>query len=80
MTNKILELFEAHFLFKIPPNRLNIKIEKSSKIHSVISLNNGLDFMISHSTTMEIPIKNSLLLNHHDYELKKFNQIKQTKF
>lgn len=63
MTNKIMELFEAHFLFNIKPNKLNIKIEDTSKIHSVVSLKNGLDLYISHNTNMEIPIKNSLISN-----------------
>lgn len=64
LTNKILELFEARILFKIPIERLNIKIEKTSKIHCVISLLNGLDFYISHQTNMKIPIENSLIKNN----------------
>lgn len=78
LTNKILELFEAHVLFNIPVKKLNIKIEKSSKVHSIISLNNNLDFYILHNTSMEIPIENSLIDN--EFKKNKINNINNLSF
>lgn len=72
MTNKVMELFEAHFLFRIPEKKLDIKIEKTSKVHSIISINNGLDFLISHDNNMEIPIENSLF-DDENYSYRKKN-------
>lgn len=69
LTNKILELFEAHILFKIPIEKLSIKIENTSNIHSIITLENNISFLILHYPNMSIPISNSLN-QKNDFSLK----------
>jgi len=70
MSNKILELIEAHILFLIPIKKLKIKIHKESLVHSSIVYKNGLVKMIMHDTSMRIPIRNSLFENNF-YKQKK---------
>ena len=44
--NKVLELFEAKILFKLPNNKLGIKIESRSNTHAIIRLNNNIIFQL----------------------------------
>ena len=64
MINKINEVIEAHVLFDIPFDKIQIKIHPQSVIHSIVILKNGLVKIIGHDTTMEIPIRNSLFNNN----------------
>jgi len=64
MANKVLELFEAFFLFKINNKSLDIKIEKTSKIHAIIQLNNNIFLPIMHEPSMILPIANSLNISN----------------
>lgn len=63
MVNKLFELVEAHILFKIPMDKIKIKIHKESLVHSAVILKNGLVKIIMHDTSMKIPIRNSLFDN-----------------
>ena len=87
--NKVLELFEAKILFKLPSNKLGIKIESRSNTHAIIRLHNNIIFSIMHVPNMTIPISNSLgvsnnlkinLNNFHskyyDVDVKKFPIVK----
>ena len=58
--NKILEIVEAHKLFKIPYNKLDILIHPNSLVHAIIQLKNGLCKFIYHDTSMIIPIANAI--------------------
>lgn len=70
-SNKVLELFEAKILFKIPSNKLNIRIDPSSKAHAVIKFINNFYLPILHNPNMEISISNSLSLkNNFDLDFK----------
>ena len=60
LMNKILELVEAHKLFKIPYDKLDILIHPNSLVHAIIEFNNGLYKFIYHDTTMLIPIANAI--------------------
>ena len=60
LMNKILELVEAHKLFKIPYNKLDILIHPNSLVHAIIQLKNGLSKFIYHDTSMIIPIANAI--------------------
>jgi len=64
MANKGLEVMEASILFNINPKKIAIKIHKESKVHSIVTLNNGLVYLVAHNTSMKIPILNSLLDNY----------------
>ena len=63
MVNKIFEVIEAHILFKVEFNKIKIKIHEESLVHAAVIFNNGLVKFVMHNTTMEIPIRNSLLNN-----------------
>ncbi len=72
MANKVLEIFEAKVLFNIPDHKIDVKIESKSLVHSIITLKNNLNFLISHNPKMEIPISNSLNCNNKfSFKLKK---------
>ena len=62
--NKVLELFEAKILFKIPSSKIKIIIESNSVVHSVINFNNNISFQVLHKANMEIPISNALNLKN----------------
>ena len=70
LSNKCLELIEAHYLFDISFNKLNIVIHPQSKIHSIFEFKNYLYNMIYFYNDMSIPIYHYLNQNLH-YEFKK---------
>jgi len=63
MVNKIFEIIETHVLFKIPINKIKIKIHKESLVHCVVIFKDGFVNAAMHNTSMEIPIRNSLIKN-----------------
>ncbi len=60
LMNKILELAEAHKLFNIPNDKLDIIIHPNSLVHAIVQLKNGLSEFIYHETSMLIPIANAI--------------------
>ncbi len=56
LVNKCLELVEAHYLFNIPYEKLDILIHPQSKIHSIFEHNNYIYNMIAFQNDMSIPI------------------------
>tara|TARA_B100000965_G_scaffold399322_1_gene419070 strand:+ start:243 stop:1388 length:1146 start_codon:yes stop_codon:yes gene_type:complete len=56
LSNKCLELIEAHYLFDIPFNKLNIVIHPEAKVHSIFEFNNHIYNMIYFFNDMNIPI------------------------
>tara|TARA_B100001059_G_scaffold196356_1_gene201279 strand:- start:177 stop:1316 length:1140 start_codon:yes stop_codon:yes gene_type:complete len=60
LVNKCLELVEAHYLFNLPFDKLDIVIHPESKIHSIFEYNNYLYNMIAFQNDMSIPIYNFL--------------------
>ncbi len=60
LMNKMLEIIEAHKLFSIDLNKIEIVIHPESLVHAIIELKNGLFKFIYHETTMLIPIANAL--------------------
>ena len=56
LVNKCLELIEAHYLFALPFNKLNILIHPESKIHSIFEYENYLFNLIAFHNDMSIPI------------------------
>jgi len=61
LANKCLELVEAHYLFKIPFNNLDIVIHPESLVHSIIQFNNYTSIMNYFYNDMFIPLYNFLL-------------------
>ena len=60
LVNKCLELIEAHYLFNIPLNKLDILIHPQSLVHSIIEGNNYISKMIYFHNDMKIPLMNFL--------------------
>jgi 1-deoxy-D-xylulose-5-phosphate reductoisomerase len=56
LVNKCLELIEAHYLFDLPFEKLDIVIHPESKIHSIFEYNNYIYNMIAFQNDMLIPI------------------------
>ena len=60
LMNKCLELIEAHYLFNIPYNKLNIVIHPESLIHSIIEYENYTSVLNYFYHDMFIPLFNFL--------------------
>ena len=71
LVNKCLELIEAHYLFNIPLNKLDILIHPQSLVHSIIEGNNYVSKMIYFHNDMKIP-----LINFFDNTILNFLNIK----
>ena len=56
LVNKCLELIEAHYLFDLPFEKLDIVIHPESKIHSIFEYNNYIYNMVAFQNDMLIPI------------------------
>ena len=79
LVNKCLELIEAHYLFNIPINKLDILIHPQSLVHSIIEGNNYVSKMNYFHNDMKIPLMN-FLNNSANPKLpsyKKFNLLKE---
>ncbi len=60
LVNKCLEVIEAHYLFNIPYEKINILIHPEAIVHSIIQYNNLISNMILFKNDMSIPIYNFL--------------------
>ena len=60
LVNKCLELIEAHYLFNLPFEKLDIVIHPESQIHSIFEYNNFIYNMVAFQNDMLIPIYNFL--------------------
>ncbi len=60
MMNKGLELIEAHQLFAMPPDKLNVVIHPQSVIHSMVEYRDGSVLAQLGSPDMRIPIAHTL--------------------
>ena len=69
MMNKVLEVIEAHKLFKFDKSKYKIIIHPQSYVHSIVRFKNGLIKMILYNTDMKIPIFN-ILYNNQKYFFK----------
>jgi len=60
LMNKIFELIEAHKLFNIPLNKLDILIHPNSLVHAIVMFKNGLTKLLYHDTSMIVPLANAI--------------------
>ena len=60
LMNKIFEVIEAHKLFEIPYNKLDVLIHPQSLVHAIVEFKNGLTKFIYHDTSMTIPLANAM--------------------
>ena len=61
MANKGLEVIEAHWLFGIPPHRINVVIHRASIIHSLVEFIDGSILAQLSPPSMTFSIQNALL-------------------
>ena len=74
LINKIFELIEAKKIFNIEYSKFKIIIQPTSYVHAIVDFNNGVSKILTHPTSMKIPIYNSLNSNFKkDYFLNKIN-------
>ncbi|MCL1795628.1 MAG: 1-deoxy-D-xylulose-5-phosphate reductoisomerase [Clostridia bacterium] len=57
MMNKALEVIEAHWLFGLPPDRIDVLIHKESVIHSMVEFEDGAVLAQLGVPDMRIPIQ-----------------------
>jgi 1-deoxy-D-xylulose-5-phosphate reductoisomerase len=66
LMNKGLELIEAHHLFGVPYERIDVVVHPQSIVHAVVHLNDGASLAHLGYPDMRVPI--SYALNHPDRE------------
>ena len=60
MMNKVFEVIEAKKIFDITYDKISIIVHPKSYVHAILVFNDGMIKIISHKTTMKIPIANTL--------------------
>lgn len=60
LMNKGLELIEAHWLFNIEPEKLDVLIHPQSIVHSLVEMNDGSVLAQLSPTDMKVPIQYAL--------------------
>tara|TARA_B100002051_G_C16731745_1_gene638693 strand:- start:558 stop:1709 length:1152 start_codon:yes stop_codon:yes gene_type:complete len=64
LVNKCLEVIEAHYLFDLPFEKINILIHPQSIVHAIVENYNYVSEMILFNNNMDIPILNFLNYNN----------------
>ena len=67
LVNKCLEIVEAHYLFNIPYNKIDILIHPEAFVHSVIEFENYISQFNLFKNDMKIPILNFLISSNAKY-------------
>jgi 1-deoxy-D-xylulose-5-phosphate reductoisomerase len=81
MMNKCFEVMEAKNIFNLNYKQIKIIIHPKSYVHAIIMYKNGISKIITHDTTMKIPIFNSLnykseyYKNDNRIDFKKLNNL-----
>ena len=73
LMNKVFELIEAMKIFDLKKSNFDIVIQPSSYVHAIVEFKNGVTKFLTHPTSMQIPIFNSLYDHHHNFKFKKIN-------
>lgn len=74
LMNKANEVIEAHYLFKIPYDKIDVVIQKESIIHSMVEFDDGSVLAQMSNPDMRLPIQYSLLYPCHDF-LQSYNKL-----
>ena len=61
LMNKGLEVIEAHFLFAIDYDRIDVVVHPQSVVHGIVELNDGSALLQAAPTDMRLPIQAALL-------------------
>jgi 1-deoxy-D-xylulose-5-phosphate reductoisomerase len=73
MMNKCFEVMEAKNIFDLEYDKIDILTHPDSYVHSIIVYNNGISKLVTHDTTMKIPIFNSIWGQNKPYKSKQIN-------
>ena len=68
MMNKGFEVIEAHYLFKIPYEKIDVILHKESTVHSMVEYNDGSIIAQLGCTDMHLMIKYALLYPNHKWD------------
>ena len=79
LMNKVFELIEAMKIFDLKKSNFKIVIEPSSYVHAIVEFKNGVTKLLTHPTSMQIPIYNSLYNVNHNFKFEKINLNKLNK-
>ena len=92
LVNKCLELIEAHYLFDLPYNKMQILIHPEAIIHSIVEYENYVTQFNAFKNDMNIPILNFLFCSNlkyknmnnklfiNEYKNYNFENVKSSKF
>ncbi len=69
LINKVFELIEAKKIFNLSYDKFEILIQPTSYVHGIVEFNNGVSKILTHPTSMKIPIYNSLLFNKKIFDI-----------
>ena len=81
LINKVYELIEAKKIFNLGYDKFEIIIQPTSYVHAIVEFKNGICKILSHPTSMRIPIYNSLLFIdkisdvHESFDINKINNL-----
>tara|TARA_A100000164_G_C21877695_1_gene758523 strand:- start:374 stop:1549 length:1176 start_codon:yes stop_codon:yes gene_type:complete len=81
LINKVYELIEAKKIFNLSYDKFEIIIQPTSYVHGIVEFNNGVCKILTHPTSMKIPIYNSLLFSNkiigisESLDIKKMNNL-----
>jgi 1-deoxy-D-xylulose-5-phosphate reductoisomerase len=56
LANKALEVIEAHYLFKVPYDRIDVVVHPQSVVHSLVEFVDGSVLAQMSAPTMELPV------------------------
>ena len=74
LMNKVFELIEAMKIFDLKKSNFDIIIQPSSYVHAIVEFKNGVTKFLTHPTSMQIPIFNSLYNRHRqNFKFEKLN-------
>ena len=73
LMNKIFELIEAMKIFELKKSNFEIIIEPSSYVHAIVEFKNGVTKFLTHPTSMQIPIFNTLYDHNHKFKFEEIN-------
>jgi 1-deoxy-D-xylulose-5-phosphate reductoisomerase len=60
LINKGFEIIEAHHLFNLPYDQIEVRIHPESKVHGIIQLKDGNSILVASETSMKIAIHYAL--------------------
>ena len=68
MMNKGFEVIEAHYLFDIPYEKIDVILHKEATVHSMVEYNDGAIIAQLGCPDMKLMIKYALLYPHHKWD------------